>query len=130
MQQEIKVRKLKVKDRVVLTGLIKKFADLTDSKNLVGIVPSFDKKEDVEKDDTAEVLELAFNVLESMIKVINVDVMEWFSDLINVKREKFEDLPIDTEIIIIEQIIKQDNFKNFFLTGSRLLKEIKGLVNP
>ncbi len=133
----IVVRKLKRKDRVVLAQLIKKFADVAGSDSIVNMVPPSSSKggdtEDTEKskkDATAEVLETAFTLLEQMLQVIEDDVSEWFCKLIGVSREAYDDLAFDIEVQIIEQIVSQKGFEDFFLTGSRVLNKIKNLANP
>ena len=133
----IKVRNLKRKDRATLAALIKKFADVAGTESLVNMVPSSDKAaendeagESAKVDATAEILEAAFGLLEQMLKVIESDVSAWFCDLISVTKEEYDDLDFDIELQIIEDIISQKGFEDFFSRGSRVLKKIKTLAGP
>lgn len=133
----VKVRKLKRRDRVTLAKLIKKFADVAGSESLVNMVPSSDvKHEDSESEevtkasDTAEILETAFKLLEQMLQVIEDDVSDWFCKLIDVTRDEYDDLDFDIEVQIIEQIVSQKGFEDFFSRGSQVLNKIKNLASP
>jgi hypothetical protein len=133
----VKVRKLKRRDRVTLAKLIKKFADVAGSESLVNMVPSSDvKHEDSESEevtktnDTAEILETAFKLLEQMLQVIEDDVSDWFCKLIDVTRDEYDDLDFDIEVQIVEQIVSQKGFEDFFSRGSQVLNKIKNLASP
>jgi hypothetical protein len=133
----IKVRKLKRKDRATLAKLIKKFADVAGSDSLVNMVPSTgkgDESEELEEsakaDATAEILESAFGLLEQMLQVIEKDVSIWFCELIGVTPEEYDDLDFDIEVQIIDGIISQKGFEDFFSRGSQVLKKIKTLASP
>jgi len=64
------------------------------------------------------------------LQVIEGDVSDWFCKLIGVTREEYDELDVDIEMQIIEQIIDQKGFINFFSRGSRVLNKIKNLANP
>lgn len=132
---EIKIRKLTRKDRVTLTNLIKKFVNISGADSLVNmasssVTPSGAEGEESAKDSTSEILETAFTLIEQMLEVIETDVTDWFCKLINVEKKDYDDLGFDVETEIIEQIISQKGFVDFFSRGSRVVKKIKALVNP
>jgi len=124
------IRKLTRKDRKVLTGLILKFVKKTGRKELVGMVPSSDMKEEVsEEKETENVLSMSMDVLKDMLDVIETDVTVWFADLIGVTVEEFDCLDFDIEIDIISQLVTSDKFKSFFSKGLQLRKEISDFAS-
>ncbi len=134
---EVKVRRLTKKDRTKLSNLIEQLVEKTDNKALINMVPSSSNADDSEQSETsaseqtADVLQFAFNLMEGFLKFIEEDVTEWFMDLIGeTDKENYNDLDFDIEVQIIDQIISQKSFENFFLKGSQVVNKIKGFVSP
>lgn len=131
-----KVRALKLKDRKILSSLIKKFAEKSDNSKIMELVPSAGKPQEnkTEENETEEnevlspeLYNTIKSVLTSLIEWVDEDVSEWFMDLIGVKSiEEYENLPMDIEIYIIEALCRQKGFKNFFLKASELFKKMRG----
>jgi hypothetical protein len=133
----IVVRKLKRKDRVTLAKLIKKFADVAGTESLVNMVPTKAVEADVEEseettkaNETAEILETAFGLLEQMLSVIDSDMADWFCDLTGINRDEYDDQEFDIEVQILEQIVSQKGFESFFSRGSQVVSRIKKLAGP
>lgn len=135
----VTIRKLTRRDRVTLTNLIKKFVSISGTESLVNMAPSPKGSEEPEggapgsesSGGTAEILESAFGLLEQMLDVIEADVTDWFQSLIGVaEREEYDSLGFDIETEVIEQILEQKGFVDFFSRGSRVVKKIRALVDP
>lgn len=132
------VRDLTRMDRVKLTLLIQKFVDISGTDSLVKMVPSSGEVSGEEKEETAEtrgsataeLLESAYGLIEQMLTVIDSDMANWFCELIGVSREAYDALPFDIEVQVIEGIILQKGFGDFFTRGSRVFSKIKQLVSP
>lgn len=138
LDSTVKVRKLTRMDRVTLTRLIQKFADISGTDALVKMVPSSgggsgeetEETEETRGSATAELLESAVALIEKMLTVIESDMSDWFCKLIGVSREAYNDMDFDIEVQIVEAIISQKGFANFFTRGSRVVKTIKKLAGP
>jgi len=127
---EYSIRKLTRRDRKTLTGLILKFVKKTGRNELVGMVPSSDKKKEVsEEKETENVLNMSMDILKDMLDVIETDVIVWFADLIGVTVEEFDDLDFDIEIDIISQLVTSEKFKSFFSKGLQLRKQISDFAS-
>lgn len=137
---EIKIRRLKKKDRTTFGNLIKKLVERTNKDELINMVvdPSSSTSEDTEssesseseKGQTAEILSLAFSLLEGFLQFVEDDLTVWFMDLIGVKNiEDYNNLDFDIETTIINQILEAKEFKRFFSMGSQVSNKIKNLAN-
>lgn len=126
----VKIRKLCRKDRKTLTGLITKFVDKTGQQNLISMIPSENgaKEEETEDKNPKEMLLFTFQLLTDMVKHIDGEITPWFADLIGVSADKFDELPFDVEVDIIDQLISSTKFVDFFFKVSQVRNKIKDLV--
>lgn len=121
------VRELTRKDRKKLSDLIKLFAERSGNIKLTEMLPG-QKGED--KDDevkTDKAYDLIKSVMQSLLDWVEDELTEWFMDLIGVTdREQYDNLPFDIEVHIIDKLIAQKGFSNFFSRASALYKKIRG----
>jgi hypothetical protein len=129
------------KDRVRMSGLIALFAEKSGNEALTKMLPKSrnevekpeskeaeNKDKDPEK-SSEEMYDMIKTVLNGMITWIENDVTEWFMDLIGCESiEAFDELPVDIEVYIIEQLMEQEAFSNFFLKASVIFNKARGLI--
>jgi len=129
------VRVLTRKDRKKLSELIRLFAERSGNIEITKMLPG--NKSDTaaaEADAQAEpatdqIYDLIKSVLTGLIEWVEDEVAEWFMDLIGVTdRAEYGALPFDIEVHIIESLIAQKGFNNFFSRASALYKTIRGSV--
>lgn len=133
MSEDIKIRKLKRKDRVVLASMIKKLAEKIGSNKLLNmIVADVSATETKESDEKSEsqFIQVGVELLRTMIDTLEEEAAAWFADLCSVTPEAFDDLPFDIEIQIINQIAESEEAANFFTGASHLYSKIKGYAGP
>ncbi len=130
------VRELTQNDREVLSGLLEAFAERSGNIKLTEMLPGRKdkgkgkgkgdniKNKEVTADQTYELIK---SVMQSLLGWVKDEVTVWFMDLVGVTdREKYGQLPFDVEIYIIDQIIAQEGFNNFFSRASELYKKTRG----
>jgi len=127
-EHEYRARQLTRGDNKKLRKLIIKYSDTIGSDDILNLKTSEENEENEEKLNTT-VYAAAFGLFKEMLNVIETDIVEWFAELIGVTIEKFDTLPFDIEMDIIDDIITQRQFKSFFFKGSQAYKTILKLVN-
>lgn len=121
------VRELTRKDRKKLSELIKVFAERSGNIKLTEMLPGQKGKDEVAETDTDKVYTLIKSVMQGLLEWVEDEVTLWFMELINVAdREKYDKLPFDIEVHIIDSLIAQKGFNNFFSRASVLYKKIRG----
>ena len=135
---KMKIRELKRKDRKTVAAMIRKLVDKIGSTDLLNMIvtdstaiaPSKGAAKVVEKTD--RYTKIGVEIVRLMLEVIEDDVAVWFSDLLGVTIEQFDDLPVDIEIEVINQLIAAPESNRFF-TGawdlSRRTKEFAGKLS-
>jgi len=134
-----KVRALTRKDRTKLSELIKDFADRSGNLELTSMLPQqksdAGEKDDGKKDDdnievdTDKVFDLVKTVIAGLFKWVEDDVTLWFMELIGVTdKAAYDNMPFDIEVYILDELLKQKGFSNFFLRASELYKKARGLI--
>lgn len=121
------IRDLTRKDRVTLTGLLKKMIETVGEKSLSQIIVADEDSTSKETEGTedSKLISLAIEIFKQLIIVLDDDVAVWFADLLNMELEKYtEDTPFDIETIVIKQIIESESFISFFSQASELYKKI------
>lgn len=131
------VRVLTRRDRKKLSELIKAFAERSGSSELTKMIPGTPKaksdsessEEKGEEDVAEKTYELIKTVMDGLLTWVEEDVTLWFMDLVGVKDKDFYDtLPFDIEVHIIDSLIRQKGFNNFFLRLSALYKKVRGSI--
>lgn len=121
------VRELTRKDRKKLSELIKAFAERSGNIKLTEMLPGQKADEKKKGVDTDKIYDLVKSVMDGLLKFVEDELVIWFMDLIGeTNREKFDTLPFDIEVYIIDQLIAQEGFNNFFSRASALYKKIRG----
>ena len=123
------VRALTRKDRKKLSELIKAFAERSGNVDLTKMLPGqkgdADGKE--KEPDTDKVYDLIKSVMDGLLQWVEEDLNEWFMELIGVTdRDVYDSMPFDIEVRIIDSLIAQKGFNNFFSRASALYKKIRG----
>ena len=127
------VRVLTRKDRKKLSELIKVFVGRSGSKELTKMIPGqkgdADEKEEGTEDTSEKIYELVKSVMDGIMTWAEEEVAEWFMDLVGVNdREAYDKLPFDIEVHIIDSLLTQKGFNNFFMRASALFKKVRGLI--
>jgi len=133
---EIKIRSLTIADRDWLSDLIKKLVAELGSKDILKLMVSDNDAEPKKKDEPEQTEPadkkyalLVIEIIKMMIDVIGGDIREWFCSLIGKTVEEFKGLPIDTELVIIEQLVAVEESNRFFSRALALSSKIKGFAN-
>ena len=131
MLEELKIRKLTVKDRKTLSNLIKKVAETAEgnkqllnliSSNVTPVNENQGSEENGENQDSF--ISVGIGVIKLLLEVFEEETHKWFSDLLGVTEDKFLELPLDTEAKVIQQIIEAQEASSFFTIASQLYKKI------
>lgn len=128
------VRELTRADRKKLSELIKLFAERSGNIKLMEMLPGQkgDGKKGASKGkaievDTDKVYELIKSIMEALLKWVEDELSEWFMSLIGITNHAdWDKAPFDIEVYIIDQLIAQKGFNNFFSRASVLYKKIRG----
>lgn len=120
----ITIREIKVKDRKLISRLIEKTADKMKDNSLFEMITSTAKSKSENR--TAEAVKVGAEIIKMLLDVVESDMTAWFADLAGVTVDEFEDMPVDTELQIIDQIIQAEESERFFSIASQLSKKIKG----
>ncbi len=128
---ELKIRQLTRKDRVTLTELIRKFMSISGDNSLSQLIVA-DETTSGEKDAEESIDQMsAFGVeiLKNLLAVIEEDVSAWFADLLGMKKEEYDNGPINIELVVIDQIISSMESVGFFSQASALYSRTTGLLS-
>ena len=134
---ELKIRPLTIADRDWLSDLIKKLVAELDSREILKLLVSDNEAEPEKKEGDAsepspenkKYALLVIEIIKLMIDVIGGDVREWFALLVGKTVEEFKTLPIDTELVIIEQLVAVEESNRFFSRALALSSKIKGFAS-
>lgn len=135
-QVVIQIRKLKVADRKRLSAMIEKLTERVGDDALLNTISSAvtqrnaaKSNEETQNGDNLEnsVIQIGIKIIKMCLQVLEDETHEWFADLLNVTKEEFIDLPLDTEVIVIEQMVQAEEASSFFTIASRLYKKIETL---
>jgi hypothetical protein len=125
---DIKIRPLKVKDRIVLADMVKKLADKLGDNNLLNFITIDGGAGKTEKADNSGFAVVGLRILKMLLEVLGEDMRKWFASLVEKTPEEFDNLPFGTEIIIIEQLTEAKEASDFFTGALRLYKKMQGLA--
>lgn len=123
---DITIRPLVVKDRVVLTAMVRKLADKLGGTNLLSFITPAGGAVKPGKDEGANFAEIGLRVLKMLLETLEEDVRRWFASLVNKTPEEFDELPFNTELEIIEQLMGSKEANDFFTGALRLYKRTQG----
>jgi hypothetical protein len=127
-----KIKPLKRRWRVQFTELLKRFVKISNKEYLVKLWRSVEAShesleltEDEQALQETKTLELAVSIFLEMAHVLEEDFCKFLCKVSNIKYEDLDEYPFDVETDILDQIVKQKSFTNFFSVGSRLYKMIR-----
>ena len=123
---EIKIRKLTVKDRKAVSAMIKKLVDRLGSDELLHIISPDASGDQAGDGKPASIAAVGIEIIKLLIEFFDTDISSWFSSLIGVDAEHYEDLPLDTEIVILKQLQEAPEVENFFSGASEIFSAMKG----
>jgi len=126
---DIKIRALKVKDRIALAEMVKKLADKLGDNNLLNFIAPNDSAAKTDKADNTSFAIIGLRVLKMLLETLGEDMRKWFASLVEKTPEEFDDLPFDTEIKIIEQLTDSREANDFFTGALRLYKKMQGYAD-
>jgi len=135
MTQAIQIRPLTIQDRKKLSAMIQKLAVMVGDQSMLNLISSQIGKAkaaeavDNEKSSAEIYTQVGLTILRKILEVLEEETHEWFSDLIGVTKEEFLQLPIDTEVIIIQQIVDSAEASSFFTKALQLFSRIKQFQN-
>lgn len=132
MSESLKIRSLTRKDRTVFTGMLLKFVKEIGNDNLLKIMSASmgaatDKGAAAESKTDYAVI--GIEILQKMIVAIESDVSVWFASLAGKTIDEYDELPLTTEIEIMEQLVDAPEIKDFFAAALRLSSKIQGFQN-
>jgi hypothetical protein len=129
IMSEIQIRKLTVADCRKLVAMLRSLAAKAQGawiKTLIKPVPATAQVEPEDEELDAEGVErmarLFLGLLDMLLEEFEGDVTEWFASLCGVSVEEYLRLPIDTDLIVIEQIKSAEEFPAFFERACAVLK--------
>jgi len=135
MTQAIQIRPLTIQDRKKLSAMIQKLAAMVGDQSMLNLISSqigkgkaADPAEN-EKSSAEVYTQVGLTILRKILEVLEEETHEWFSDLIGVTKEDFLNLPIDTEVVIIQQIVDSAEASSFFTKALQLFNRIKQFQN-
>lgn len=129
------IRKLKYSDCLTLSKLIKKLADKVGANaDLLSLISSqvitsnADNEKEAESVNSKNVvyLEIGSRVLNMLITYLEEDLNEWFASLLSVSVEELLEMPFDTILVVIDELLAMPDVPDFFTGAWRLFKKIQG----
>jgi hypothetical protein len=120
---------LKRRDRVTLTGIIRKLAEKIGDKSLYSMIssemPAGTSTGTGGASNDEQLVEVGIRVLNKAIEVLDDDIKPWFSDLLGLTVEAYEDSAFDIEVQVIEALMDKRELSDFFTGASRAFKKMK-----
>jgi hypothetical protein len=124
MSESIRIRKLTAGDARRLTGFIKRLIDEAKQAWLANIIKPVKAKPqetaELSDGDQEKIASLFAEIVRMICDRYETDVTDWFADLLSITREQYLDLPFDTDIVVIDQIVNAEEFKSFFTKALRV----------
>jgi hypothetical protein len=121
-KEEIVIRNLQVRDIFIVANMLKKITGQKKEEIINLIKPLQSQKTEEGKEKTEEEeqkwleagLELGFYIFNLLLEYAEVDLREWFASLVGKNPQEFDQLPIDTPMVIVEKLGKDEDLLSFF----------------
>lgn len=121
----IKIRKFKNKDLFFVIDMLKEV--VKNSADLTTIISSKKTESSSGAESEGVMEQIGLKILVSCYDAVRGPCINWFADLCGKSEEDFMELPPETSLDIITQIIESEDAKNFFMSAWSLSKKIGGL---
>lgn len=115
------MRTLQTQDVFRLSKILKKMDLKSEVKKVLSDVSKDNKKEDIELKQKELGAEIIFLFLENL-HLAQCEVNELLADLVGIKPNEFNKLPIEDTIEILSLFKEQNNLTNFFKLAGQLTK--------
>jgi hypothetical protein len=132
-EKQIKIRELKRKDRKTLAAMIKKMVDKIGDQRILNLmvtetsdnVQSNKAEPNQPKDQFSKI---GIEIIKLLMETLEEEVSVWFADLLGVTIEQLDDMPVDIELVVIDQLISAPEANRFFTSASLLFKRTRELA--
>lgn len=124
-----KVRKCTVADRKKLSALIKKLAAKLGNDQFLNLINSSKKESDEGPQDNTALVSVGVMIFQLLIDVLEEETSALLADFIGAQPEDFLTLPLDTELVIIDEITSSEEFESFFTIASALYRKTQKFKN-
>jgi peptide subunit release factor RF-3 len=125
---EITIRPLTNGDLFKVIGMLSKISGAA-GRELAGLISSRKTepkgKNDADQQDEQLGIQLATVVFQACYEHVEHDLIDWFASLCNKTKDEYMELPPDTTIQIIDQLMGAEEATSFFTRALVLFKRIK-----
>ena len=116
----MKLRPLKTADVFTVIGMLRKIGN-TKLNSLFVSDPTSTKKE---KPDPNQSIQLGITVLTELYDNVIDELQKWFASLIDKTLEEYMEMPPETTLDIIDELVNSKDAKGFFSRALQLYKKI------
>lgn len=130
-EDEIEVRELKTKDAFTVARMLLSIGDEAEEE-ITQLVSEEDLEESADNDEEIKKktgMRIAINIGQVLIENAEDDLISWLADMTNMEKEEFENTPIETPIMVIEETIEQEGFQDFLSRASSLYSKMNESAN-
>lgn len=132
---EIKIRKLKRRDRVFFSDMIKRIMNATNDDSLAKMISSNkaaarDQSESEEEEMGRFIAKMCTDTLCAGIDLFDTEIVPWFQDLLQVTPEEYDELPMNIEFRVLDYIVNHPDAGGFFMQSLRTAKMTQWLEKP
>jgi hypothetical protein len=119
------IRPLKTADVFTVIGMFKKIG----KTKLSDIFTSDFSESASKKPDVGQSVQLGIMVLTELYDNVIGDLQNWFADLIGKTHAEYMEMPADTTIDIIDQLVDSEDANGFFSRALQLYKKMSTFGN-
>ena len=116
----MKLRPLKTADVFTVIGMFKKIGNT----KLTNLFVSDETATKGKKPDPNQSIQLGIMVLTELYDNVIIDLQNWFASLIEKTYDEYMDMPPETTLDIIDELVDSDESKGFFSRALQLYKKI------
>ena len=125
MTDKIEIRELQVKDMYAVAKMLTKAVKSGRDEIKEMIKNTGEEGKELTPAEEKELgIDLAFFVLQNCLEFAEEDLNSWLAELCEVEPDEFMEMPLDTPVLIFEQIAEQNEVHSFFIGVLRLFKKM------
>lgn len=127
----MEIRSLINRDLFTVVGMLKKTGEIAGSEKLSELFSAAagdSAKKDINLDKVST--RLGFLVLSELYDKVSDDLQNWFASLCSKKLDEFMEMPAETTLEIIDQLVHKEDTRRFFSRAWELYKKIASLKTP